>query len=248
MGGGDRGGPRNVIGMVSRMLGIEIEDPKAAPKLDVLPVGPDRRFVFNVPVGGVDTPSATGSGWKVESVFKATDEQKKSLDALRDEYAAEQKKLEKEVQDQYKAMAEKAKELRLRFEKRANDVLTGDDKTRKEQMDALAREINAKNAEVVQDTMQLFDPNDWQQGFAMVRTIRERLNKTAQQNETRFLELVPAENKEKIEEVLKQHAAGREQMGRWMNFGGRRGPDGGPEGGDAIKPPRPPEADKKVDF
>lgn len=245
--GGGRGGMGGITNMVSRMLGFDMEDPKAGPKLDALPLGADKRFIFNVPVGGVDNLSSAGNGWRVELVFKMTEEQTKSVEALRAEYKAEEKKCGDEIQAQYKAMADKLKQLRLKYEQRANDVLTGDDKQRKEKMDALARETAAKNVEIVTESQQLYDANDPQQNFAMIRAIRERIGKNTTASEAKLLELVPPDSKEKMEGVIKQQAEARDQTGRLMNFAGGRGRPGG-EGGDAVKPPRPPEADKKADF
>ena len=124
--GGLMGGQRNnIIGMASRMLGFEIEDPKASTaKVEALPLGAEKRMVVSVPVGGVDNFTGTGQGWKVETIFKMTDEQTKAVDALREEYKGEQKKLEAEIHEQQKAMAEKVKLLRAKYELRANDVLT----------------------------------------------------------------------------------------------------------------------------
>jgi len=241
--GGQPGGMQNIFAMASRMLGLDIEDPKAGPKVDALPLGTEKRFVVNVPVGGVDNPGGQGNGWKMEAIFKMTDEQTKAVDTLRTEYADEQKKLEQEVQDQFKALAEKAKQLRQKYELRANDVLTGDDKTRKEKLDALARETNAKNAQLVKDLLPLYDINDMQQRMAMAGAIREKANKNAQEADSKLLDIVPPDSREKIEAVVKQQAQAREQIGRFM---GRQQGQG--QAGQPVRPPRPPEADKKQDF
>jgi len=250
MGGmGGQGGVQGIFGMASRMLGMDIEDPKAGPKLDALPLGADKRFIFNVPVGGVDNFSAQANGWKMEAVFKMTDEQTTAAEKLREEYTAEQKKLEQEIKDQYKAMAEKLKQLRAKYELRANDILTGDDKGRKEKMDVLARETNTKNSEILKDLMPLYDINDFGQRMALARAIRDKAGKNAQAAEAKLLELVPPENKEKMEGVIKQQAEARDAQGRMGNWNaGGRGRPGGGGGDDAVKPPRPPEADKKADF
>ncbi|MCY3021559.1 MAG: hypothetical protein NTW87_21300 [Planctomycetota bacterium] len=252
MGGG--GGIQNIFGMASRMLGMDIEDPKAGPKLDALPLGADKRFIFNVPVGGVDNPGGQASGWKMEAVFKMTDEQTAAVETLRAEYALEQKKLEQKIQAQYKVLADELKALRLKYEQRANDALTGDDKGRKEKMDALARDTNAKNADIVKDLLPLYDTNDFQQRMALSRAMREKANKNAEAAEGKLLELVPPDNREKMEAVIKQQAEARANVGRMGNFNfggaGGRGVQGGGAGGghDPVKPPRPPEADKKADF
>jgi len=239
-----------IVDMASRMLGLDIQDPKAGPKLDALPLGADKRFVFNVPVGGVDNPGSTTNGWKMEAIFKMTDEQTKSAEALRAEYAVEEKKLEQEIQDQFKTQADKLKQLRLKYEQRANDILTADDKQRKEKLDALARETNAKNMDIIKELLALYDVNDWQQRMALSGAIRDRVGKNDQEAESKLVELVPPESRDKIEAVVKQQTQAREMMARWgqgMGQGMGRGMRGQQDQTPA-KPPRPPEADKKQDF
>lgn len=251
--GNQRGG---VVGMASRMLGIDIEDPKAGPKLESLPLGAEKRMVMYVPVGGVDNFSGTGQGWKVESVFKMTEEQTKAVDTLREEYKTEQKKLEQEILEQQKAIADKVKQLRAKYEQRANDVLTGDDKAAKEKMDALAKETNTKNAAVVAEFLPMFDANDMMQGFAMLRSIREKTSLNIKGAEEKLVELTPADSRERIQEVIKTQAAVREQTNRFGGGGGGGAP-GAPGGerrarggnnGEPQKPPAPPEQTEKKDF
>jgi hypothetical protein len=261
--GGPFGGLTNrgaggISQMVSRMLGIEVEDPKATVKVDSLPLGADKRLVLKVPVGGVDNPSGTGEGWKMENIFKMTEEQTKSVDVLREEYKVEQKKLDQEILDMQKAIAEKVKLLRSKYELRANDVLTGEDKASKEKMDALAKELNTKNTAIVTETMPLYDANDMTQSLAMIRAIREKTAANVKEAETKLVELIPAENRAKIQDVLKIQSEERERMTRWMTprnreVGqpgearpeGERKPEGERRerrgGGDPVKPPRPPE-------
>lgn len=259
--GGRGAGGNNVINMASRMLGIEIEDPKAQTKLEELPLGAEKRQVVNVPVGGVDNPGGTGAGWKMESVFKLTEEQTKALETVRSEYEAEQKKMDAEIKEQMKQVAEKVKQLRQKYELRANDVLAGEDKASKEKMDAIAIELQNKNTAIVKEVQPLFDMNDMQQGFAMIRMIREKTSTNLKDYETKLMELIPPANRETIAEVIKRQTEMREQMNRWMGGGGfqRGGNNGGgdrperPEraarrDGEAVKPPHPPEADKKGDF
>ena len=254
--GGLLGGQRNnIFGMASRMLGFDIEDPNsAAKKIESLPLGADKRMVVSVPVGGVDNFSGTGQGWKVETVFKMTDEQTKAVDSLREEYKVEQKKLEAEILEQQKALAEKVKLLRAKYEQRANDVLTGDDKAAKEKMDTLAKDTNTKNAQVVTDLLPMFDQNDMAQGFAMLRTINEKTSTNIKAAEEKLIELVPAENRARIQEVMKTQTDLRDRNNRFMQFGGGGGPGGaggrarGGNNGDPQKPPAPPEQDKKDNF
>lgn len=253
-------GSQNVISMASRMLGVEIEDPKAQTKIEELPLGAEKRQVLNVPIGGIDNPGGTGQGWKMESVYKLTEEQTKALETVRIEYDADQKKLDAEIKEQMKLIAEKVKQLRQKYELRANDVLAGEDKASKEKIDALALDLQKKNTTVVKEVQPLFDMNDMQQGFAMIRMVREKTSSNLKEYETKLLELVPAASRETIGEVIRRQSEMRDQMNRWMG-GGRGGPGGdrGPGGGgdrperarrdgDAVKPPTPPEADKKGEF
>jgi len=124
--------------MMNQMAGVDLENPKAAGREDKLPLGGEKQFVLNVPVGGVEQIGVQNNGaWKVEELFKLTDEQTKAVDALRTEYAAEKKKLEEEILTQQLALADKAKQLRLTYEQRANDVLTGADKDAKQKIDTV---------------------------------------------------------------------------------------------------------------
>jgi len=251
--GGRGAGGNNVISMASRMLGIEIEDPKAQTKLEELPLGAEKRQVINVPIGGIDNPGGTGAGWKMESVFKLTEEQTKALETVRSEYEADQKKLDAEIKEQMKAVAEKVKQLRQKYELRANDVLAGEDKASKEKMDAIAMELQHKNTAIVKEVQPLFDMNDMQQGFAMIRMIREKTSTNLKDYETKLMELIPAASRETIAEVIKRQSEMRDQMNRWMGGAGQRGGGDRPDraarrDGDAVKPPTPPEADKKGDF
>ncbi len=249
--GGRGTGSNNVMGMISRMLGIDIEDPKAAPKLDQLPLGVSKRMVTQIPVGGVDNFIPTGNGWKMETIFKLTPDQTKATDALRDEYAAEQKKLDQEIKDAEAALAVKVTDLRAKYEKKANDLLTGADKDSKEKMDALAAEVNKKNAAWVADALPLYDTKDFQQGIAMVRAIREKITATTKDAEDKLLTYIPDENRPKFQELLKSQADMRTrmtQMGNTIggNGGGfqRRGQGGAGGDGGATKPPKAPEGDK----
>jgi len=252
---GGMGGRNNLFSMASRTMGIEIEDPKAGPKLEVLPLGVDKRLVLHVPVGGVDNPSGTGAGWKMESIFKLTEEQTKAVDTLREEYKAEQATLNKEIQEQQKALAEKVAQLRLKYEQRANDVLTGEDKAAKEKLDALARETQTKNAQIVAEALPLYDANDMAQGFAMIRTIREKSSANVKAAEEKLIELIPAHSRDRIKDVIKQQSEMRDQMSRWA-AGGRGGPGGDNRGDrenvrrrdEPVKPPAPPQAAEKKDF
>jgi hypothetical protein len=249
-------GNGNVVSMASRLLNIEIEDPKAPVKLDDFPLGAERRTVLNVPVGGIDNPGGNGSGWKMESVYKLTDEQAGALETVRTEYETEQKKLDAEIKEQMKAIAEKVIELRKKYELRANDVLAGEDKASKEKIDTYATDLQTKNHEVTAEIQPLFDQNDMQQGFTMIRMMREKTSENLKEYETKLLETIPEASRERIGEVLRRQSDMRDQMGRWIGGNaGRRdaGAQGGPGGdrpqrgnrnGDPVVPPRPPETEK----
>lgn len=239
------GGTRNALSMAARMLGIDIEDPKQEVKLDQLPLAASKRLVLQVPVGGVDNLNSTGSGWKMEAIFTMTPEQTKTIDTIRDEYKAEQKKLNEEILAQEKALALKVVELRKKFEQRATDVLTGADKESKTKLDALAVEQNEKTAALVAETLPLYDLNDFQQGFALVRALSDKIKTILQTGQDKLVELVPANSKDKIKELIKVQNEQRDRTNRFMQGGGRgRGGPGAP-GGDAVKPPKAPEEDLK---
>ena len=248
--GRGNGGAGGITGMVSRMLGFDLDDPKAPAKVEQLPLGANKRMVTEIPVGGVDNFNPTGAGWKVESVFKLTPEQTKATDALRGEYAAEEKKLNQEILDAQKALAAKVTDLRAKYEKKANEVLTGADKEAKEKMDALAADVYAKNAATVTETLPLYDTKDWQQGMTMVRALREKTGKTTQDAEATLLTLIPEDNRAKFTEIIKAQADQRNRLNQGMQgmMGGRnRGQGGGAGGamdGGPVKPPKAPEGDK----
>src|SRR5262249_15816569 len=148
-------GDKVLLMEASRMAGVQFEDPKMLAKVETLPLGSDRRFVVEVPVGGID--SLSGQSPKMEQVFPLTDEQTKALRALGDEYDQKQKALEEKIAAQQKALADEAKELRGSFEKRANDVLTGADKEAKQKLDTVAQDAEKKNSAVASDALQQFD-------------------------------------------------------------------------------------------
>ncbi len=256
---GALGGTDGVMGMVSRMLGFNLEDPKAAPKLDQLPLGPSKRLVLQIPVGGVDNFNPTGAGWKMETVFKMTPEQTKSADALRDEYTAEEKKLNQEILDAEKALAAKVVDLRTKYEKKANELLTGIDKETKEKMDALAADVYAKNAATVAETMPLYDTKDAQQAMTMIRALRDKTSVTTKDGEDKLISLIPEDVRPRFAETLKLQEQARAGRSRSVDPNTQNGgnnnatpnPNGfrnrgmrGGNGGDAVAPPKAPEGDK----
>lgn len=240
---GTTAGVRDITSTISRMLGFEVPDPKAAPKLDQLPLGPRKRLVMEVPVGGVDNFNGTGAGWKMEAVFKLTPEQVKAADSVREEYTAEEKKLNQEIVEAQKALAAKVLELRQKYEKKANDILTGADKETKEKMDALAAEVYEKNATIVNETVPLYDTKDLQQGLTMIRALREKTSKTVQDGQDKLLQLIPEDSRPKFQEIMKTQADQRQRTDRLLQ-GGARGIGGGRGGDDPVKPPKAPEGDK----
>jgi hypothetical protein len=262
-----RGG---IMDMATRWLGLTAEDVNPVKRVEQLPLGAARRNILQVPVGGVDNPGGSGQGWKMEAIFKLTEEQQKSLEGVRTEYEFEQKKLDAEIDTELKAIAEKVKLLRTKYEQRANDVLAGDDKANKEKMDALGTETATKNNSVVTETMPLFDQNDMGQRFAMLKMLNEKSGANIHDYETRLVELLPANSKERIVEVLDQQSKMREQRNRMVEMmtqgggapqwrgRGENGAPGGPDGRgepkrrdgnhEAVKPPRPPEEEQKRDF
>ena len=236
-------GPRAALkGHLMQMLGgdgsaaarsILIESPSDLSKVNNLPLGPQRRFVLSVPVGGLDNLNSAGNGWKMEQIFTLTDEQQKSVVALRDEYQAEKAKLEADIAVQQKALAEKAKALRDTFEQRANDILTGADKDAKEKIDAMARDTQAKNAAAATDLATLAqDPNnkDPRQIMMMARTVRETTSRTAQEARKTLLAILPAESRARAEDLIKLEEANKPWWDNADNWGGGGGGGGGGAG------------------
>lgn len=255
LGGGVRGmGGSGLVNMTARSLGVDIQDPKATPKVEDLPLGASKHQITNIPVGGVDNLANTGKGWKMESIFTLTPEGTKSVEALRDEYEFEQKKLQKEIAAQSQALAEKAIALRQQFEKRANDLLQGAEKEQKEKLDALTAEVRKKNADLLAETLPLYDINDNTQTMNMIRALSEKTNQNSKEGELKLIDLIPEKSKEKVQTLIKSQDEARDRLLRSLQTGGRRGgpgggaPDAGGAGvrggprGDAVKPPTPPEA------
>jgi hypothetical protein len=230
LGGGRANQQGGVIGMISRSLGIDIEvNTKTEASVEELPLGAKKRMVTRIPVGGVDNFSPTGEGWKMEYVFKMTPEQTKAVDTLRDEYKAEEKKLQQELLEQQKAFAAKVTELRQKYEQKANAVLTGEDKDAKDKMDALAAETNQKNLTTVTDTVPLYDTKDMQQGMTLLRALREKTGAVIKDAEDKLVALVPADNRAKIQEAIKLQEEQRTQGNRLL--GGNNRADANAAGG-----------------
>lgn len=237
-----------------RAAGIAV-DPKPQAKLDDLSFGADRNFLLTVPVGGIESfATLGGAGHKIESVFKLTDEQLKALTGLREEYDGEKKKIEKEIADAEKALAEKVRQLRAKFEQRANDVLTGADKEAKEKIDALVQESYKKNYDLYNETMKQGGENDGGRFNILTTELRQKATQLVSETQTKILELMPAESRAKLEALFKEEQARREQISKWHGQGGRRQHDGnrqpgqGNPGGGAVQPPRPPDGKPAGEF
>jgi alanyl-tRNA synthetase len=157
-------------------------------------------------------------------------------------------------------LADKVVQLRASYEKKANDVLSANDKPIKEKMDALSADVAGRNQKEMADTVPLYDTKDNTQMFTMIRALREKISKNIQDGEDQLTLLLPADTKTKLVDALKAQAAARERQAQFMNFIGNGGPggpggqgggargrgQGGPGGGanDTVKPPRPPETEK----
>jgi alanyl-tRNA synthetase len=237
----------NANTVTSRLLGMDLEQLKRSANIEQLPLTETRRFITRIPVGGVDNFVMSGNGWKMEGVFKLTPEQTKTVDALRDEYSAEQKKLAKEIYEEELKLAQKVTDLRAKYEQKANDVLAGADKEAKQQMDALSLEIQTKITGVVKDAIELYDVNDLNQAMNFAQAMREKVNALYQSGEDRLTTLVPAEARAKIQEMMKrQTEAGQNPFGgrRGFQVGDRpmRGAGGAGAGdaGAAVQPPKAP--------
>lgn len=242
---GTRGANSSVYSVAARSLGVDIQDPKSVGSVENLPLGQNKQMVTQIPIGGVDNLKVNSKGWNMENVFTMTAEQIKTVEALREEYALEEKKLEKEIAEQEKALAAKSVALRLQFEKRANDLLAGADKESKEKLDALAAEVHKKQNDLVAESLPLYDLTDMTQGFAMIRALSDKTTKITKEGELKLLELIPEYSKDKIQTLIKAQADARERMNRFTQaIGGERGAERGERGGgknDAVKPPKPPD-------
>ena len=233
----------NVEAIASRQAGVELDN-KTNAKVDALPLGANRSFVLNVPVGGVDSYSLNLHGFKMETVFKLTDEQTKAVADLRDEYKNEQKKLEAEIVAQQKALAEQALKLRLKYEQRANDILTGADKETKQKLDALAQDTNAKAFTAATGTLADYDNPDFTKIRQIIAEIRQTTGKLFEDAQAKVLELLPPGGKAFVEAAFKELQA-QQQQNPWQGQGGPGGVRGRRGGnanqpGDAVKPPQPP--------
>ncbi|MCZ7645215.1 MAG: hypothetical protein M5U26_08015 [Planctomycetota bacterium] len=110
-------------------------------RLEHLSYGPARRLATKIPVGGADDLTDLGDGWKIEELYKLPETKQKALEELRASYAAESAKLQARLDGINRAFAARALELRLKYELRANDVLTGQDRDQKRQLDGFAKQI-----------------------------------------------------------------------------------------------------------
>ncbi|MGD0088732.1 MAG: hypothetical protein ABSE73_02325 [Planctomycetota bacterium] len=231
--------------MISRMTGLDIANIAAGtkdPKLETLPLGSSRRLVINVPVGGIENPAGTGAGWKMEAVLSLSADQQGALQMLRDEYDKQKHLLQQELGEAQKQLAQKAVQLRLQYEERANGLLAGADKETKLKLDALTAEAGAKSDLLVKDALNLHDPEDPGQMFALITYLREKMTTLITQTENNLLQLVPAGRKAVIEGVLQNNAAVRQRMVAFGG-GGPGGPGGGPQEEKPVKPPAPPGAE-----
>jgi hypothetical protein len=250
MGGNGRGmNPANSRQWIASMIssaGIDLGEPNfRMPLMQTLPLGTDKQLVNIIPVGGVMGFTQFGQGIGMETVFKLTDEQTKSLTALRDEYAAEKKKIDDELETQQKAVADKARQLRLTFEQRATDVLAGPDKEAKLKLDATAREAFEKAAALLAELSAPKDPKVKEEApqFNFME-VREKARSIVEEIQTKMCDVLSGDAKTKLSEIFKQQAAmfqGFQGQGRRGGPGGdhRRGGPRAPEGG-AVKPPAPP--------
>jgi hypothetical protein len=240
--GGNPMSREQMAAAVTRMAGVEVEGFGNSFRVDSLPLEPQRRFVTTIPVGGVDNLQAFGETWGIEDLYRLTEEQNKALNALREEYKAEQRALENEMTQLQKAMAEKLKEIRGKYELRANDVLTGADKESKEKLDALVKETHEKNLKAANDILAKNKDADTEKLWGLSREVREAAGKIVEEAQKKMLELVPGQGKAVMEDTFKQQAARREQMKQWMDRANKRENNGPPHReGEAVKPPKPPE-------
>jgi hypothetical protein len=249
--GGKPGGfgmndPQTVITRSLYMVGIAPGQPEN-PKIGMLALGvASNNLVRNVPVGGIDQFGASNAAKKVEDVFKLTPEQSASMETIRQEFKKEADALEKELAEQQAAIGEKARQLRLKYELRANDVLVGDQKAKKEKLDALAAEmyaaVNASSEETL-TKLKALDKDNKQGATDFENALREKSLAIIDATQAKVLAELPAEAREAFQKDIAARKERLEQMRKWRDaagqFGGGRGRGQG--GGEAPKPPRPPE-------
>jgi hypothetical protein len=248
-----RGGGRPFDWMFNQMLG---ED--TAVKLDQIPYGPQRRFILNVPVGGVDTLQDRGDGWKVEEIFTLTDEQNKAVQVLREQYKAELEKYQKQLDEANKAIALQVAALRLKYEQLANDVMAGVAKDEKVKLDALAKEFSEQRqakAQERKDQVEQFrgevdkvvaagrENGNWDamreignKAMEMARGANDQTQVLQKAALEKMKTAVTGDAKVKLEEKLQAVERRMADERRWQqDLGGRRGGGGGPGGGGAPK-------------
>jgi hypothetical protein len=264
VGGFGRGGygqNQTPVHLLSRIIGITMDDANAEAHIDSLPYGIQSRFVKDVPVGGVENfqpislPMGAKTAWKVEQLYKLTFEQSNALTALRDEYKKDIKKYEEELLSQQKAIAAKVQELRSKYESRANDVLTGIDKENKQKIDAITQDSYVQNAKLGTDLLDRNkDAKEFQALYELSKDLREKISANADATSRKIEDLVSPEGKALLESTRKQAAEDQEkrnqQMKQWREQGqrqqGKNKPDGGGNGTkrtEPVTPPAPPEKD-----
>ncbi len=223
----------DVSTMFSRMLGINADELKKEVSPEQLPLAASRRFVSKIPVGGIDNFDVASGGWKMEGVFKMSPEQTKSVDALRDEYKAEQKKLGQEIYAEELKLAQKVAELRAKYEQKANDLLTGADKEAKQKMDALSMEIQVKNSDALNEACMLYVIDDLLQNTELQLHLRDKSTAAYRSGAERLAALVPAEGRAALQDMLKRSADEQTQNPFQIQrrMGGRGGPGAGADGG-----------------
>lgn len=247
--GGMRGGGMD---WMARGLGQDVPA-----KVEDLPLGSDARFVTRIPVGGVENFQTFSPGAKVEQIFELTEEQRKALEDLRKEFAAEEAKITAQMDELNKKLASQAKELRQKYELKANDVLGGDLKAAKEKLDAIVKEYQDKRIEdqkgmsdrfaafraemeKARDAGQeairaVFEKN--KDLFGLYQQQQEKNNASADAAKEKMKTAVPEDAKAKLDEAFKRHDDGRGRGGdRGGRQGGDRGGRGGGQGGGGVQP------------
>jgi hypothetical protein len=207
--------------MLSRMFpGLGLDSKSV--RWDVFPLGMEKRFLTSLQVGSIENPGAVDfpamSGWPVEEILKLSADEAKAVQTLRQEYDAERKKLDEEVAEFHKAEAEKFRALRLKYEQKANEALSPEQREAKQKFDALREELISRKKALVTDTLGAdFSAVKGGQGSTAIGKLREGLSKIVGELELKFLEIAPAEAKAKIEATIKQQVAMRERMYQMNN-------------------------------
>ena len=108
-----------------------------------------------------------------------------------------------------RAAAERVRTLRYSYEQRATELLKGADKEAKQKLDDLTRDLGAQKIAIVEQTLPQYDLDDPQQGLALVRAIRDRVNAAVEDAEEAMILAMPETLRDKFAEVVRNNRDAR---------------------------------------